>query len=409
MGLPAESGVLVCFMIWMYHGIDAGMNQETSAGRKKVLYIVTKSNFGGAQRYVCDLAISLPKDQYEVVVAAGPGQGSALAGDLFSRLSQAGIRTVFIPQMQRDVSIADWGTFSSLYRLIGAERPDVVHLNSSKAGGLGALAARLRGVPRILFTVHGWAFREARNPLSRLLIYKVSALTVLLCHAVICISEFDRSAFAHFPLLKNKLRLVRTGIRGGETALSRESARKQLAGTSHAQDIWVGSIGELTFNKNIRGALDALVLARHTDTRLYYTVIGSGEQAEKLAAYATRRGLGDSVHFAGQIPDAARLLSAFDILLLPSRKEGLPYVLLEAALARVPIVATDVGGISELIQNGKSGALCNDGDTMGMADSLVELAADTTLRERFANALQEKVATEYSLERMARETAALYS
>lgn len=392
--------------MFMYHGIDPDMNQESAPARKKVLYVVTKSNFGGAQRYVFDLATSLPKDAYEVVVAAGAAQGSREAGELLARLTHAGIRTVFVPQMQRDVSIIDFSVFRALLRLMKHEKPDVVHLNSSKAGAIGSLAARIARVPRIVFTVHGWAFREARNPLSRLLIYKVSLLTALFCHRVLCVTQFDMRVFAGFPLIGAKFVLVRNGVDLTQPFMSRDEAQKELGGARDG--IWIGSIGELTYNKNIKTALDALVLARKSEPRLFYTVIGDGEQREQLARYAARKQLAQHVHFAGYKADAARLLPAFDIFLLPSRKEGMPYVLLEAARAQIAVVAASVGGIPELVESGVSGALCEPTDTMGIADSIVELATDSALRERFSRALAQKVEHEHSLPRMLSGTAAQY-
>lgn len=128
------------------------------------MFVVTKSNFGGAQRYVFDLATNLPTNGYDVLVATGSAQGSESAGSLIGMLQHAGIRTVFLPHMARDISpLRDWRTFLSLWKLMRDEKPDVVHLNSSKAGILGALTARLAGVRRIIFTAHGWAFWETRN------------------------------------------------------------------------------------------------------------------------------------------------------------------------------------------------------------------------------------------------------
>src|ERR1043166_2713598 len=118
--------------------------------KRKVLYVSRKANWGGAKRYVFDLATSLPKDEFDVAVAYGQ------PGRLAEELQKAGIKTHPILSLQRDVSLGvDIKSFFELYRLFKKERPDVVHLNSSKAGGVGALAARLAGIKNIIFTVHG--------------------------------------------------------------------------------------------------------------------------------------------------------------------------------------------------------------------------------------------------------------
>src|SRR3989344_1417345 len=137
----------------------------------KVLYMVTKSNWGGAQRYVFDLATHLPEG-YEAVVAA---RGSGL---LASKLASAGIRFV---------SVSSLGIFN----LIRKEKPEIVHTNSSVYGGLGSFFAWINHVPKIIFTAHGWPFNENRNLLWRLIVYKLSWLTALFCDKVITITKSD--------------------------------------------------------------------------------------------------------------------------------------------------------------------------------------------------------------------------
>ncbi|MDO8564480.1 MAG: glycosyltransferase, partial [bacterium] len=149
--------------------------------KTKILYVITKSNYGGAQRYVFDLATSLPKDECEAVVVLGAAQNGAPV--LQEKLHGAGVRTIFIPGLSRDISfLKELRVFRELMKVFKFEKPFVVHLNSSKAAGLGALAARLCGTPLIVFTVHGWPFFEERNPLSKLVIRLFSYITVLLSH-----------------------------------------------------------------------------------------------------------------------------------------------------------------------------------------------------------------------------------
>ena len=139
---------------------------------EKILLIITKSNWGGAQHYVHTIATNLKKEGRDVVVGlGGTGLPGAPAGQLESRLQAEGIRTIFLPSFARDVSLfREWHAVIALVDLIKKERPQVLHLNSSKAGGLGALAGRIAGVPHIVFTAHGWAHREPVSALKRLII-----------------------------------------------------------------------------------------------------------------------------------------------------------------------------------------------------------------------------------------------
>ena len=131
---------------------------RNTAGKKKVLYIITKATNGGAQKYVYDLATNIPKEQFEPIVAYGTH------GKLAEDLSTVGIQVLRFPSLGRDLAIVgDIKSFFEMLKIIRKIKPDVLHLNSSKAGGLGALAGRIAGVPKIIFSVHGWPFKEPRN------------------------------------------------------------------------------------------------------------------------------------------------------------------------------------------------------------------------------------------------------
>lgn len=307
---------------------------------KKVLFIITKSNYGGAQRYVYDLAANLPHDRFEPVVAFGPGGHGAGPGLLAQKLGAAGIRTILVPELGRDLGLADFGALKALTRLLREEEPDVVHLNSSKAGVLGALAARATRVPRIIFTAHGWPFREARYTAWRLVAYVGSLLTVLLAHRTICVSEADHGAFASFPILGHRCVRVYNGIDLAIPFGSGERIRNSFPAGARI----TGTIGELTGNKN----QTALIEAAHADPSMYVAIVGEGEDRAKLEHLIAAYGLGERVKLFGFVP-ATEALKGFDVFALPSRKEGLPYVLIEARAAGLPIDANRTGGVGEAL------------------------------------------------------------
>ena len=130
----------------------------------KILYLITKSNWGGAQKYVYELATRIPKDKFEVVVAlGGTGKRKAPTGKLHELLTKGNIRTIVITSLSREMYfIGDVRSFFSILNVLRKEKPDVVHLNSSKAGGLGSFAGRLLGIQKIIFTAHGLAIHEER-------------------------------------------------------------------------------------------------------------------------------------------------------------------------------------------------------------------------------------------------------
>ncbi|TSD04618.1 MAG: group 1 glycosyl transferase, partial [Parcubacteria group bacterium Greene0714_36] len=196
--------------------------------RRKILFLITKSNWGGAQQYVYDIATNLPKDRFETVVAGGGN------GILFAKLRDAGIKTISLSGLQRDVAIlGEWRAFCEILRTLKKERPDVAHLNSSKAAALGALAVFICKIlnpkpstlnPRTIFTVHGWPFLEDRSFLPRAIIFLISWITCFLCDRVILISKKDEETARRF-LPRRKNIYIPHGLASLDFGASRKAGR----------------------------------------------------------------------------------------------------------------------------------------------------------------------------------------
>ncbi len=352
-----------------------------STNRKKVLYVITKSNFGGAQRYVFDLARHLPADRFVASVACG---GNGL---LVERLRDAGIVTHEVRHFTRDVSLlADIRAGIELIRLFRRERPDTVHLNSAKPVTMGALAARIARVPRIVSTIHGWTSHERRPRWQHVVIRALERFGMLLAHETIVVCAHDA---------RPGTTTIHNGILPPDR-LPREEARHRLGIPTDA--FVVGSIGELTPNKGFANLVEAA-----GRSNAVVVIIGDGEEHESLEARA--RGV---VRFAGYIPDAASYLSAFDAFALPSWKEGLPYVLLEAGMASLPAIATRVGGIPEIVEDGASGTLVAPGDSEALARAIERYRTEPDLAAAHGAALYAHVSTNFTLERMVQETVTRY-
>ncbi len=374
--------------------------------RKKILFIITKSNLGGAQRYVLELATSLPPLRFDVVVAFG---GSGL---LKTRLEEAGIRTRTIQSFERDIHFTkELTSMRELSRLIKEERPDIVHLNSSKAGGTGALVARLSGVPNIIFTAHGWPFYEKRNILAQSIIWFFSYLTTLFVHHVIVVSEHDKDG-ARMWGLSSKITKIHTALPAIRFE-TRDDARAALFPSSivdaHKDDLWLVSTGEHTRNKNLGILIDALArLKEQGHTHFFLTLMSDGELRDHLTSLVTLHGLENHVYFTGFVPESRTFLKAFDVFLMPSRKEGFPYGLLEAGAAGLPVIGSNVGGIPELIREGETGLLINPDRPAMLVDALLKLKDESTLCAAFGEKLKTEVATSYTLSKMVEATTLLY-
>lgn len=304
-----------------------------SKQKKKLLYIITKSNWGGAQKYVYDLATSDIKKRYDVSILCG-GEG-----ELTIRAREAGIKVFNLNKMQRDVNILkDILSLLEMYKLIGEIRPDIVHLNSSKVGFLGTLVSRIIGVKTVIFTAHGWPFMEKRFFLSNVMLRIGMWLTVLMAHRTIIIASMLKRELRAPNYLSNKLQTIYNGIRTYEY--------KKLPKLSEGSDVThVVSVGELHPNKN---HISVIKILKHIK-KVHYHIIGSGELDAKLKEEVKKNNLEDKVTFYGHVKDANMLLPQFDIFIMPSHKEGLPYVIIEALRAGVPVISRPVGGIPEIL------------------------------------------------------------
>ena len=219
-------------------------------------------------------------------------------------------------------------------------RPDVIHLNSSKAAALGALAARMLGVRRIVFTVHGWPFLEKRSFLWRAFAWFGSWVTALLSHVVICISNYDLHVARRMPCTKYKTVRIYNGINLRMSFGSGERVRNAFPPGANI----TGTVGELTKNKG----QGSLIEQAKNNPNMFVAIVGEGEERAQLEEMVARYNLGERVKLFGFIP-AGEVLRGFDVFALPSNKEGLPYVLIEARVAGIPIFANRVGGVGEVL------------------------------------------------------------
>ncbi|MDE1975324.1 MAG: glycosyltransferase family 4 protein [Patescibacteria group bacterium] len=374
----------------------------------KILYVVTKSNWGGAQRHVYDLAVAMKAAGHEVKAAVG-GEGI-----LKDKLEAAGVFTYSIASLGRDVSIGkDAGSFREIFAVIKEQQPDVLHLHSPKAAGLGAIAGRLLRVKKIVMTVHGWTWNEDRPVYQKAAIVAASWVTAMLCHKVVVISERDYGQALRLPGLKDKTVLIRLGIKPA-TLLSVDGAKQSIAKTigmspaEYAKTFVIGTIAELHKNKGLAYMIEAIEAARDKHPNMAYIVISGGDEEENLRAKIAELGLEKTVFLAGYIDNAAEYLKAFNVFALPSIKEGFPYVLLEAGAASLPVVATTVGGIPELIDDMRSGILVQPKKPSELAHAVSFMIEHPEERRRYGAALKERVTHDFSLNNMVTEVEKVY-
>jgi len=376
----------------------------SSENKKKILYVITKGNGGGAQRYVYDMATNIPKDSFESVVLCGEGD------NLNKKLSEKNIRSISISSLGRDISFSkDLRVIKELIAIFKQEKPFVVHLNSSKAGLLGAIAGRLAKVPKIIFTGHGWAFNENRNIISKIIFIFAHWLTIMLAHRTIAVSEKTKKDISKMPFVDKKIKVIHNGIDTSETFLNKQNARDFIQKIKSTNcNFWIGSIVELHKNKGqdylIKGF--AKITVDFPNTCLF--IIGEGEERNNLTTLIENLKLKNRVFLLGRIENAWKYLNAFDIFTLTSRTEALPYTILEAGLAEKAVIASRVGGIPEIIEDRFSGILVPKENDERIADAMAIYLRDEGARNKHAQNLKNTIIENFSINKMVRETIAEY-
>lgn len=374
--------------------------------QKKVLFLITKSNWGGAQRYVYDLATALNRNEFEPVVALGGN------GTLVDMLHHAGIRTITINSLARDVDAKqELALARELYSIFRTEKPDVLHLNSSKAGAMGAFVGRLARVRRIIFTAHGWAFNEDRPFWQRFIIKGIHYATVVLSHHTIAVSS-GMMREMNWPGVQKKMSVINPGRSIG-VMFSRAEAREKIVDffptlAPYQGDPWLVCVAELHPIKRHQVLFEAVRSLTATNPTLRLLCIGDGQLRSALEAWVQDRGMSEHIFVVGSLHEAARFLRAFDMFVLASKSESYGYVLHEAGLAGLPIVATNVGGITDIVTDNKTGLLVTPDDSPALAGALSSILTNREL----ASALQTNIAAALknrTVATMAAKTVTLYT
>lgn len=349
--------------------------QREKQDKKKVLQIVTKSNFGGAQHYVYELSKKLKENDFDVVVAFG-GEGL-----LKEKLQKEGVRTRKIKSLVREISILnDLKSFFGIIKVIRKERPDVAHLNSSKIGAIGSIAARLCFVPRIIFTIHGLAYNENRSWLSKNIIKFIYLLAIFFSHKSIAVSENVRRSVTKIPLgfiIKNKVITIKNGI-DKINFIERDEARSFISNhISKNIDLQdkkiIGTIAELHHIKGIDYLIDSApeILAKNPEA--IFVVFGDGDEKENLRRKIKEKNLEKKFFLLGFVDNAPKYLKALDLFVLPSIYEALALVILEAKQAGIKIAASNAGGIPEAISDYQKAILFEPKNPESISEAILKI------------------------------------
>lgn len=388
--------------------------------KKKILFIITKAEWGGAQRFLFELATHLNKNSFEITVAAGK------KGELLDKLNNRGHKTLIIKHLSNRFGFNSFAAIFEIFALVKKIKPDILYLLSSTAGFVGAFGGWLArfvgiirgraGAPKIIYRIGGWAFKEPRGRFAKLVFLWAEKISAPFKDVIIVNSEFDRQL-----AIKNKIagpKKIITIYNGLDldnlNFLTKEKAGLQLfefIGVSLPKTQYlIGTIANLYKNKGLEYLIKSVAILKDSskikDIRLI--IIGEGEERYRLENEIAHHQLTDSILLVGQIADAYKYLKMFDLFVLPSAKEGQPWSVLEAMAADVPIVATNIAGVAETIENEVSGLLVEPADPTALARAIEKMLIHPSLAQTCTQNAKMRVKEIFSVNEMTRKNEALF-
>lgn len=356
--------------------------------QRKIAYIITLPNFGGAQSHLYEVMVNIVAYGFKPFLITG------CEGWLTEQLRTKDIECYIVPDLVRPISpLNDLKAVKNVKKILQQKQPDLVHCHSSKAGIIGRIAAHACHIPAI-FTAHGWAFTDGVRPLKRKLYAFIENLAGYWTDKIICVSDYDKKlGMKYLPSHKDKMLTIHNCIPDCPKLV--RDFKKNPVG----EIISVVVVARFSPQKKNIQTLHILRKALDIGIKLKITYIGSGPQLDRAKEEARRLHLEDDAIFLGSRTDVAELLTKYDLFLLLSNWEGFPISILEAMRAGLPIVASDVGGVNEAIKNNLNGFLISR-DDRNIFDVLKQFYVDKALLGKMGENSREIIKESFLSENM---------
>lgn len=394
--------------------------------KQRILFVITQSEFGGAQRFLYELTVRLNQEKYEILVAGGNGKNSVF----FKKLSENNIKALPLNFLKREVSpFFDFLGTIELVKLINKFEPDYLYLNSSKAGVLGSIAGfkikllrpkKFKNL-KIIYRLGGWAFNDPWPWWKKKIFILAERITAKFKNIIVVNNKSDYEQALRLKIKPEKeLKLIHNGIDALKIDfLPKYEAKFELFkilskkhGRIFQTDFLIGIIANFYPAKGLEYLIEAVKFLKLNFglnlEKIKFLIIGDGELKESLESRIKNYGLEKEIILLGRIPEAHKYMKAFDIFTLPSVKEGFPWVILDAMAAKLPIIATSVGALPEIIENGKNGILVEPKNPQKLAEAIKYLIENERTRDEFSIQTHQTVLFKFPIEKMVNQIEELF-
>lgn len=303
--------------------------------KKKILHLQLLPLMSGVQRFSLHLLDGLPPDDYEIWVACKPG------GEFVSEIKTRGWNYLPLPTFRRQISPWDIVTFLHLLWLMRKHSFDIVHSNSSKPGLLGRIAATICRVPLVLHTAHGTAYMRHQTPIVHWTYMQIEKLANRFCDRVIYVNNCDRLLAIELGAVPSAKALTIYNAMKDAPVMDRPEGKKE--------QITIGSTLRFSEPKNVIRLIPALCKAARKSDKLKFIILGDGEHLQLCRSIVASYRLSDRVLLPGWDSDVNPWLKLFDVFILYSRWEAMPFSIIEAMYAGLPVIGSAIPAIAELV------------------------------------------------------------
>jgi len=388
----------------------------------KVLRIINRFNLGGPTYNVAYLSRYMAPE-FETILVGGMKDETEDSSEFI--VEQLGLKPILIKNMQREINLSkDYKAYLEIKEIIKREKPDIVHTHASKAGTLGRLAAKNLNVPIIIHTFHGHVFHSYFGNLKTNFYKNIERYLAKNSTKIIAISDKQKQELVeeHHIGPSNKFEVIPLGFDLSRFQLNQKEKRKSFRSMHEISDetVAIGIIGRLVPVKNHILFLKAIKhVIDFTTQPIKAFIIGDGELMNQLKLEATRIGLGYNkpgdkhplkhLFFTSWMHDVDVAYAGLDIITLSSFNEGTPVSLIEAQASGKPVVSTNVGGIENIIVEGKTGYLLDVDDEIGFFKKLLHLVNHKEERLKMGKEGMTEIIEKYSYQRLVNDMKKLYT
>lgn len=375
----------------------------------RVAQVITRLDWGGSPDIYRILASHLDSKIYDVTLIIGrTDHPTQKTQDFLMRFNG---RVITVPTLRREIDIvSDTRALLSLISIFKKERFDVVHTHTAKAGALGRLAARLTGVHAIVHTPHGHNFYGYFNKKVTDRIVTIERFLTRYTDRIIALTKLEKNDYIHYTVApEEKISVIYQGLELDRYLTDwKEKTALRKAFAVGPDDKVVGMLGRLESVKGPDHFIETAAIVLKKMTNAKFMLVGEGSLRNNLEEKAEKLGIGEKVIFTGWREDIPEMLSLMDLVVLPSLNEAVGMALIEAQAAGVPVVATKVGGISEVVKDGLTGILVEPANPEKMADAILGLLSDGEWMRQMGSAGKAWVRNRFRAEDMAVKTSDLY-